>query len=285
MTAPSFLNTDFAYLRLTGVTDVQSIMDALLTMLETTLSATPTGVFPTTQRWSTVSGTTYKSPVDARGRWGQVALTRTSITRLRLQVSDPSGQVHDGEVDIAGAGSTVDLYAGPGHLWVECNNAGTWETFRFAISDPTPEALDSGGAYVFCGSARDGTTGGAWGNSAGVLPDCWAGRCSGGSLMSFTFTSYGARPMCPIADNVNSHLLTEAGSDVVAPIGIGVPTDFGNSFVNNFYCGKLYQAICVDAGQTPGAVLAVPIDTGVTGNFKVTNLSSSGSIRLAVRIP
>lgn len=285
MTAPSFLNTDFAYLRLTGVTDVQSIMDALLTMLETTLTATPTGVFPTTQRWSTVSGTIYKSAVDARGRYGTVELARTTITRLRLKVSDPSGQVHDGEVDIAGAGSTVDLYAGPGHLWVECNNAGTWETFRFVISDPTPEALDSGSAYVWCASKRDGSTGSQWGGDVGGSPDNWAGRYAGGSALSFTFTTYAARPQCPIADTTNSHLLTEAGSDVVTPLGTGVPSDFGNTSVNNFYSGKMYQAICVDAGQAAGAIIPVPIDTGVTGNFKVLGLAVVGSCRVAVRVP
>jgi hypothetical protein len=283
MTAPSFLNTDAQYTHLTGVTDVNTVMTALATLLTSTLSSTPTGVFTVTQQWSNPSGTTYQSPVDARGRYMTVALTRTTATRLRFTISDPTGTLIDGEIQIAAGGSTVDLYAGPGHLYVESNNAGTWEPARAIISDPTPEALDSGPSYVWAGTYRD-TSGNLV--SSGANMSFWGGRYAGGSQIGLTtLQNLGSRPLMGAQDTGNTKLLTEAGSDVAAPLGISNATS--SALINSaaYYAGKLYQVICVNSDQSAGAVLAVPIDTGITGNFRVLNITGVGPVKMAIQIP
>lgn len=284
MAVPSQYNTDFAFQSLASVADVQAIMDALLTMLTSTLSSNPTQAFPTTQQWSVVSGTTYKSPVDARGRYMTVALTRTTIGRLRFVFSDPSGVLYDGEIQISGTG-VVNLYAGPGHIFVESNNGGTWEVARAFITDPTPEALDSGVSYVWCIAHRSNT--GALTSNAN-LPEYWCGRYTGGAVFPGNPSQgnqIGGRPLMPGSDDGNTHIQTEAGSDVAMPVGIGISSSNANLGADNFNAGKMYQACWVDNSNSQGSVLAIPIDAGVTGNFKVTGLDASGGVRLAVRKP
>lgn len=279
MVAPSFLNTDFQKVVLSGVTDWSSVITAIGTLLTSTLSSTSSGNFPTTQQWTSLGGGAYKSPLDAKGRYMTITFTRNSATSLEFVVSDLTGQVYDGRVTLA-SGNTVTIMAGPGHFYMEAFDGSFFETCRAFISDPTPETLDTATSYVWCWSFRDNA-----GNPQTNNSDNWFGRTADGVLFANIFAIL-ARPYAQISDSTSTRLLTEAGSDVAAPAAIGVHSNAIGQNGSNFGAGKMYQLICVDANMSAGAVLGtVPVDTGITGKFQVLQVPSSGSCRLAVRIP
>jgi hypothetical protein len=278
MSSPSFLNTDFAYQQLLGVTDVQSIMDAISTMVTTTLTTATTGVFTTTQRWSNPGVNVYQSPSDARGRYMKLTLARTSAVRMGFKVEDPSGTLVDGEINVAVAGSTVNLFAGPGHLYVEANNAGTWEAARAFISDPTPEALDVSSIYVW-GLTHRNTAQQVIGNN--TVPDYWTGRnLDGTALGTASAFLIGARTGLPISDNSNGRYQTEAGSDCASAMCIA-PLNGAQTVRQN--AGKLYQLASVGMYHAPSVILQIPVDTGLVGKFQVLNMATAGMNRLALR--
>lgn len=288
MTTPSFLNTDFAYKQDTGVTDVQTIMDDLGTMLTSTLATATTGVFTTTQRWSRTAGTAgsttqaFQSPADARGRYMKVTVIRTSAVRMEFKVEDPTGVILDGEIDIAAGGSTVNILAGPAHVYIEANNSGTWEVARAFMTDPTPETLDACPVYVWASAHRV-----AAGTTLSNGNDCryWSGRYTGGTgIGTGAVASVAGCPFALIIDSTSLGLRTHAGTDVVLPAGVSLGSS-SSDFVNNYHCGKFYQAVWVDQANGAGSIIAVPIDAGVTGNFLVTNLITTGGFKLAVRKP
>lgn len=280
MTAPSFLNTGFAFTALPVTTvDVQDIINAIATMLTTTLSATPTAVYPSGERWTSLGGGAYKSPVDSAGRFCTITISRTTITRMQFRIDDPAGLLQDGEIDIAAGGSVVNIYGGPGHILVEANNAGTWETAAAILSDPTPEPLGTPNVYVWCRTSRT-SAGGLQGNNASA--DWWMGRrWDGVNTTGSGFLQWLARCVMPAQDNSNTHLRTQAGSEVAAPAEMSVnKSGLPNSFLN---AGKLYQCVIVDSNQVPGVDLNIPIDTGVTGQFRVLHLGPIGCAQFGIR--
>ena len=280
MTAPSFINTGFAFASVAAATDVQNIIDAVNTMLTSTLSAAATGVYPNGERWS-LSGAgpyVFTAPSDNGGRFMKVTLTRTTQFRLEFKFEDPSGVLCDGEIDIANPGPTpVNIFGGPGHLTIESINAGTRETAQAFLTDPTPEPMASSAVYVYGRVFRD-TAGVVVTNRANS--DFWAGRYRGGTTTGTTLYQMGCRPTSQSYDGVNCHLRTQAGSDVVAPYYIGSDTaSFGATWLNG---NKAYMHIAVDVNNAPGSILTVPIDIGITGTFYVLGLSD-GSVAMAVR--
>lgn len=282
MATPSFLNTGFAYTALPGTTvDVQTIMDAVATMLTATLSATPTAVFPSGEQWTSLGGGVYKSPVDAAGRFMTIKMTRTTITRLAWEVSDPTGVLFTVEIQIAGAGSACEIFGGPGHIVISANNAGAWEVARAFMVDPTPEPLGSFPVYVW-GTGRR-TSAGALIGQADTWR-YWCGRYYGGTVVSAAGTptnSIEAPPCCASLNNGNMKMRTEAGSDVAFPYFMSPDSvSGGNAWLNG---GRLYQTIVVDFDFGSGADVTVPIDTGVTGVFRVTRMTSAAPRTFAVR--
>ncbi len=281
MTAPSFLNTGFAFTALPGSTvDVADIVTAVTTMLTSTLSATPTSVYPSGERWTNLGGGVFKSPVDAGGRFCKITIIRVSALVLTFNIDDPTGLMWSGRIQIAGAGSVVNIYGGPGHIFIEANNAGTWEVCCAVLSDPTPEPLAAYVVYVWCRTSRDGASTLIANN--GNL-DWWGGRLMAGATIQSSggFLKVGCRPTMKAQDSSNTKLLTQAGSDVAAPMYI---SDMNTANVDPMYnCGKLYQCVTIDSNQVKGTDLNIPIDTGVTGVFRVINLTSGGAVGIAVR--
>jgi len=276
VTVPSFLNTGFAFAQLPAATDVQNIMDAVNTMLTSTLSATPTGVYPSGERWAAASFV-FTAPSDIGGRFMKVTLSRIAQNRMQFQMEDPGGVIFDGEIDINIAGTLVNIFGGPGHLYIEVDNAGTPEMAHAVMVDPTPEPMSVSTVYVYGRVAR---------NSSGTIvssynqADDWLERFRNGSVTGVTFYQSGARPTVPAQDTSNTHLRTQAGSDVVAPMYMGSDISFfGGQWLNGY---KIYQAIVVDINNAPGTILNVPIDIGITGQFQIVNVSN-GSVALAIR--
>jgi hypothetical protein len=284
VTAPSFLSTGFATVSLPGTTvDVTDIINAVATLLTTTLSATPTPLYPSGERWTSLGGGAYQSPLDSAGRWMKLILTRTSATRLKWDLYDPTGQVMNGvsggtncgEIDIAAGGSVVNIFGGPAHIVVEANNAGTWETAMGVITDPSPEPLASSNVYVW-GRARRDTTSGVVANSQNL--QYWLGRFMNGTTAGYN--NLGAIVAMPSQFTTASHLRTQAGSEVAAPQYI-TPW-LGSGSVPGLNAGRLYQHVIVDGNQVPGVDLNIPIDTGLTGQFHVLQIGTGGN-QLAVR--
>lgn len=282
MAVPSFLNTAFVYTTLPGTTvDVADIITAVDTAMLTTLPSTATGVFPSGQRWTSLGGGVYKSPVDAGGRFMTVKLTRTAATRLGFEVSDPVGVLFTVEIQIAGAGSACEIFVGPCHLVISANNAGAWEVARAFMVDPTPEPLAAFPVYVW-GTGRR-TSAGALIGSADTWK-FWCGRYYGGTVISAAGTpvnSVEGPPVCNAANNANMKMKTEAGSDVAFPYFMSPDTAAGSNLYLNG--GRLYQVAVVDFDYGSGADVTIPIDTGVTGVFRVTRMTSAAPRTFAVR--
>ncbi len=276
MTVPSFLNTGFAFAQLPAATDVQNIMDAVATMLTSTLSATPTGVYPSGERWSQAVFT-FTAPTDIGGRFMKVTLARTAQNRMEFKMEDPGGVIFDGEININIAGTLVNIFGGPGHLYIEADNAGTPDIAHAVLVDPTPEPMSVSTVYVYGRVAR--SVGGAL-LANYMAADFWLQRFRGGAVTSTSFYQNGARPTMPAQDNASTHLRTQAGSDVVAPMYMGSDTNFfGGNWLNGY---KIYQAVVVDINNAPGTILNVPIDVGITGQFQIVNVNN-GSVALAIR--
>ena len=84
MTVPQFLAGSFHYQKMTSVSDVQSIIDALVTQLELDGWTCPVGGVG-------VSPTTMQSPARSDYMRFTVVLTRNSATRLYIQMYDHNG--------------------------------------------------------------------------------------------------------------------------------------------------------------------------------------------------
>src|SRR5579871_3505022 len=251
-------------------------MDAVNTMLTSTLSATPTGVYPSGERWSNAAFV-FTAPSDIGGRFMKVTLTRLSQSRMEFKMEDPGGVIFDGEIDINIAGTLVNIFGGPGHLYIEADNSGTPEMAHAVMVDPTPEPLSVSTVYVYGRVAR--SVGGAT-LANYTAADFWLQRFRGGTVTGANFYQNGARPTVPVQDNSNTHLRTQAGSDVVAPMYMGSDSSvFGGNWLNGY---KIYQAVVVDFNNAPGTILNVPIDVGITGQFQIVNVNN-GSVALAIR--
>lgn len=280
MAPPSFLNTSFAFQSLSGVTDVQTIIDAIITMITVTLPATPTDMFPNGERWTFVSGTRYKSPVDAAGRFMEVEFVRGSATSITWTVRDPLGLITAANgVILLTSPSPAEIFAGPGHLMVQMVQSSAWEVGRAFMTDPTPEPLGSYPVYVYGGNRRDQNTNFITNGLSFVY---WMHRFYGGTVTtSHTVAQAWALPYMPIQDTANTHLRTQAGSDIAAPYFTAIPSSTGADDWRNG--GKLFQTIVVDSSYVAGSDITVPIDTGTSGIFRVTRMTGHGARQFAVR--
>lgn len=268
MSGLTWYGTSFDYVSLGSVTDVQTVINSLRTSLTSTL--------PAADRWTESPTGTFKTPPDLRGRFYKIAVAKTTATRMAFQVFDQDArQIVNGEIQIAGAGSTVNIYTGPYHVFIEANNAGTWEFARACMSDPRPEALDAHPIWTFGYAHRDSA-----GNLTGFgdKPGFWSFLTIGGTLQSTA--EYVMHPCLTANDSTNAHLMTESGADVAIPVEACTTSNVIGGY---FVCGKLFQLVFVSHDQAPGVSLSIPIDSGVTGNFQVTQMTVVGCSRLAVR--
>jgi len=268
MSGLTWYGTSFDYITESLVTDVNTIIGDIRTSLTSTL--------PSADRWTESPSGTFKSPPDLRGRFMKVTLTRTSATRLAFQLSDfNSFQIVNGEIDVAVAGSPVNMYTGPYHLYIEANNGGAWEFARATLTDPRPEALD---AHPFC------TFGNSSRNSSGTLlsnanhPDYWCFLQEDSTIV--TNVQWGTHPTHYNDDTANGHCQSESGADIACPLVLCTRS----SSLNDYYpAGKAFQAVYVSRDNAPGVQMSIPIDVGVTGNFQVTQMQATGCAVLAVR--
>lgn len=267
MSVPSTYDTDFRYRELTGVTDMQTVLDAVVDEL--------TAQLPAVSRWTSLGGGEYKVPAqDPTGanRFMTVILARISATRLKLLVKDKSGTtVYDGRIDFT-ASCTARIFTGPRHLVVEVEYGALVFESAFAVMvDPAPFALSSLDKYVVAYARRDsaGTQVGTDVADEAVMNDNLIGSGPIGRIAMFHGTLQGG--------------LTSGGSEVVFPAEILVQY----AGPQNRGAGKLYQFAVVPSTVSPAVVKTCLLDQGVAGEFhvlgKAARASTHSSGKLAIR--
>lgn len=135
MTIPNFLSPSFAPFRYTS--EIISDVSSCLTTLQTELVAVG---------WTDLGGNVYQSPADAAARYMTATFTRTSATRLLLQVSDSTPlAIISREMQIAASGVTqIFYYTGKFHVFVNSLYGTNSAEFVAAwLIDCTPDALAS----------------------------------------------------------------------------------------------------------------------------------------------
>lgn len=256
---------------LINVTDCQSVIDAMVLQMTSTL--------PAAERWTSLGGGEYKSPVDAAGFSMRLVLTRLSATRIGLLVKD-----HNGATPIAGSsngalnidsGVNVWVFSGPRHWAIATSSdSGNRRCAYASILDPSPEPLDAHTRRIAfhvprseAGTINDGVGDsveniicqdyGGWGYLLRIV-----GPFIGGTSAEFRFPD-GA--YCSIGALVASHV----------------------SAANCAAAGYMNQFAIIDRGNADYTEVDVPVDTGVAGKFFVLpKLSRTyGPISLAVRVP
>ena len=215
------------------------------------------------------AGGTIVSPVDAYGRYYQVAMTATSATQLTLVVTDQYGTTIDTRcIDLnATTGNDCVIYSGQYHLWIDSMRS-TVENFRSGILDLTPRSQTAWITQVYCFAMR---------TSANAVTSNDSGLMSVSGLTASANIVVG-----PLAQTTGkSPTVTPAGDNVFWPVFL---LDSGVHLG-----GRMYQVILVPATMTIGTILQSPIDVGVLAYFRVcgavlTNTSlSMNFFRFAVR--
>ena len=261
MAVPVFLNTAFRYLSTLAVLDVNTI----IANLNTELLALP-------DPWTDTGGAgtgPWKSPARVDGAFIKITAARISATRISWIVNDHNGMLvnnaTDTRQDIDVTGTDVRYFTGPFHVCVDSIRA-TPETWYCAIVDRTPEALAiPRPIYVSSGGPR--STGGApanqtW-NSLYLLLEGAASYAA-----SLNYAGYRA----PVITTIDR--MTMTGALMFAAYEIQE---------SNWFYGRIPQCLLLDSGQAFGADLVVPLDTGVTGTFKVVGCTTASAGRIAFR--
>lgn len=256
MTVPVFLNTTHRYLRLVGVTDVQTIINNLDTELEAA-------------SWTNPGAGLYQTPTDADGRWYDVLFTKIDADTLEIRVRDKLGvTVGTRRMDIDAAGTDVLILCGEMHCALEALRA-TPEYMYVTMIDMSPEAQTVHGAYIFFGASR---------TSAGAVDashNYTRGYLLNLSTAAYVFVNAGEWVASGHADNAS---ITVSGAYTFRPMMLH-GTNVGN--VGRQF-GRCYQALLGESTLSPGTLYDVPIDTGVTAKFTIVG-SAVNQTRMFVR--
>ncbi len=265
MAIPAFLNSSYRFFERVGVSDVQTIMDDFAAE-----------VLANDPPWTNPSGTLYKSPVDAAGRFFDVLLTRATQYQLEWRVRDQNAAVIcTRRIVIPSVNSSlVRIFTGQFHAIVDVDTVTTsWEALVAGIVDLSPAAQSAHARYVYGGGSRDIATSRAWywWPDLAMIDDATptlATRCT-------TFNPAGT---------ANLGKLLASGLRVHRPVELWAkPVGLGSQFR---YAGRAYQQIIVGENY-PWAegLITLPIDAGVVGTFR--NLGGRNAAfgkMLAVRV-
>lgn len=249
MAIPDIFASNFAFTSAQMASDVQAWMDAIRTLLTSTLAVG--------DRWTESPTNTLKSPVDPiSGYFMTLVLTRTTALRMRFLIKDQNGNtVLDGEADITGT-EVVKISGGPKHIY-------TWSTGNeFALAtlcDPAPEAPNAPTIVVFCKCRKNGATGADF--SFPTIPERWSafGDVVGAGINS-------GRILGPYStvNTAGAQLYTAGGSAVFTPAACcSLP-----AATNPLFEGHAYQLVWADQSVANNGRVEVPIDDGAVGIFE-----------------
>jgi len=268
---PIFLDGSYRYFTRGLVTDVQTIIDDLYAELVTGLGWT-----------CTVGGignpdTTYKSPVGSMGEFFTINLQRvgvTPITTLLIVMTDSYGLQVNNETHqhlfIDAAGTDIFLYTGIDKPYcVIDSERAVPETWWGCQLERSPDSI-SRPMWLCSGGPR---TSGEVLTYNGMSYAHFMDHIGGAVIYNATPLQNWYNFNRP-AGLLTSPMKTQSGALLFSPLEF---------VVGGMYYGKIPQALLVDAGQAFKAELVVPIDTGVTGTFKVTGGSTINAQRICRR--
>ena len=265
MAVPSYLSTDFATTELNGVSDWNTVLPEIGTLLTSTL--------PVASRWTDLGSGEYRCPAQepsGANRFFSVVFTRISATRLQVATKNKGGTtIYTGTIDFTGS-MTCKLFAGPYHIVVQADDGSLEVAYSF-MTDPTPFSLDSATYYVYAWTHR---------NSAGTAyfnPN----QFGVGSLVTNDAGSTTPRFRGLVWRIANGTIsgYSAAGSSLVMPYAV--------SEVDTFkFVGHGYQMLLLPYDLAFGTVVTVPLDDGIFGDFEVIGLvaPSTSFARLGVRV-
>jgi hypothetical protein len=268
MTVPNFLSCNFRYLEHLAVTDVQSIIDDLVA--ECVTNGNPA--------WTTILGgtgvtpTTIKSPVRSDGLFFTVNMTRISATRIAWIINDHTGllinNLTDVRQDVDAGGTTIHYYTNQYGICVSSERA-TPEAFDCGLLDVYPDTIGIPRGYYFA-SAGPRTTAGALASQGS--DNVW--------LLANGATAYSVAPYV-YGRSLSGGYATPALVSMTGAL-VFFPSEMGAT--GNYLFGRKNQALHVDSGQANAAELTVPIDTGVTGVFKVVGFTAGASPNTTMKL-
>ncbi len=258
MTIPNHLNSSFRYKETIGVTDVATVITDF--RAETVTSGSPA--------WTEPSSNLFKSPTDADGRFFDVLLTRVDATTLEWRVRDQNAAtICTRRIQIDAAGTTIRIYSGQYHAWVDALRA-TPEELWAGILDLSPLAQSAHSNYVY-GNGRRTTANTVDGSGSNYDQ----------AFMLDNGTAAIAVRVCRLACNLSTNVQQgPGGEDIFSSAEV-----LANMSGTVRRVGRYYQAFEVDGAKAAGAELDAPIDSGVTGTFKVVGNAANSGVRLCLR--
>lgn len=259
MAVPAFLSSAYRYRLVTAVTDVQSILDALATELAA-LS------------WTDEGGGTYKSPVDAVGRFFKLNLTKASTLVMKMIAYDQNGVTIATRRCNGTSGCSWVLFTGAFHFFIEAiRGTAAPEHLGAGILDLSPEAQDAHSRYVYGGGYRDDA-----GSAANNAFDVWA-------MVDNVTVTLAVRGMLTNTMITNySPSFTLGGNMIYHPMSLFA----SSASATNRYAGRMYQTIMLwDYVSDSGTMVKVPIDGATLGTFCVVRGPSNfGGKVLGLRV-
>jgi|GEM_PF-2981539 hypothetical protein len=249
MAVPQFLASAFRYLNLVGVVDVQTIIDGLYTELIAngwTCTVGGTGQTPTTM----------VSPVRADRVRLTLTFERSSATRLDLYAYDDNGiWINDAGasvyyITIDAAPTDVELYTSALHCCINSRKSVAATSWNCAVLDNAPSAsLAEPYPFYYCSGGPD---------SSATLWMYVFVRAPGDAAYNTSSYCYGRQPYGGTTNNFR--FKTMSGANMFCPFEL---------CKDGWMLGRVPHMLMTDYGIAPGTDLTVPLDTGVTGTFRV----------------
>lgn len=272
MPAPSYIEP--AYLSvLSGITDVQSVIDAMRTAL---LAA----------GWTEPVGNTFQTPINNSGRLFKVAFTRTSATQLDATMTDHLNRsATTMRVQIA-SGDTIAFYYGAHYLYIEDRSNVAWMFFSMMSLSPESEVATQN--YLAYGGNR---------NSAGT-------SFTPAPCQALTYNVNAGAYVVPannVSYNMSFKTLAEGDGNsinggVLMTVGMARrwypiwPTGIDSVGAPFRFRGRLYNSVMMlNRAVSIGGTYTIPIDQSTTAAFRILNIppinATDGMYMRSVRVP
>jgi hypothetical protein len=256
MAVPQFLSSAFTYLLGTTITDVQTIINDLYTLL-------------IGQGWTCTGGgsgltpTTMLSPVRSDRIRFKIVMTRSSATSMTFSVYDDLNVLINAAAQtltIDVAGNNVHYCVGPLHCYVLSMHSTTVQCFSCGVLDNFPHSslADPRPQYFVTSSVTD------WDDY--YIYDV--------TISAYTDAGKGIRRMSNW--NPDQEFITVSGAYMFTPLEI---LNYQNSYLLGRVPHMMYTGIIPSAGDE----LVVPIDTAVLGIFIVAKTAVNNAGKHLIR--
>jgi hypothetical protein len=256
MSIPIFLNSSFRYLQVLAATDVATI---ITNFGNEVLANSWTGSNP----WT--------SPADS-GRQIVVTLTRTSQYVLGCQVVAGGVTICTVSVTIPSptpGQATVHIFTGQFHfhIMVDAGQSGCLYV-EGGVLDLSPEAQNAHTHFAYGNGSSIGTP------SFNVDYSYMVDNATAANVLRMN-TQQASNSATGANQTMNGSRIYKPRQFWCTPTGAGTQR----------YAGRCYQQLVLNGTLPANSEMIVPIDVGVTGTFKVTNVpaSSGGNKQVAYR--